>query len=247
VVSRGYGGQVSGLKQVQKNDSAELVGDEPLMIQQKTKVPVVVGADRVAAVNYLLENNQCDIVLSDDGLQHYRMQRDVEIAVLIRAEIWKWFLPACRPLRERVSRLNEVDIVVFNGPALPAGDCSYTLKIIDLFQLNTGERLPLSAFTERAVHAMAGIGHPPRFFTQLRDSGISLTEHAFSDHHAYQQADFSGWQNECIIMTEKDAVKCRHLRLPDAWVVSVIADLSESLESQLHSKILSLLDHQSNQ
>ncbi len=248
VVSRGYGGQVSGLKQGQKNDSAELVGDEPLMIQQKTKVPVVVGADRVAAVNYLLENNQCDIVLSDDGLQHYRMQRDVEIAVVDSSRRFGngFCLPA-GPLRERVSRLNEVDIVVFNGPALPAGDCSYTLKIIDLFQLNTGERLPLSAFTERAVHAMAGIGHPPRFFTQLRDSGISLTEHAFSDHHAYQQADFSGWQNECIIMTEKDAVKCRHLRLPDAWVVSVIADLSESLESQLHSKILSLLDHQSNQ
>ena len=247
VVSRGYGGQVSGLKQVQENDPAELVGDEPLMIYQRTQVPVVVGADRVAAVNYLLENNQCDIVLSDDGLQHYRMQRDVEIAVVdFNRQFGNGFCLPAGPLRERVSRLNEVDITVYTGASPNASDCSYTLKIIDLFHLHTGERRALSSFVGSKVHAVAGIGHPPRFFTQLRDQGVSLVEHAFADHHAYRQADFSGWQDDCIIMTEKDAVKCSELNLPDVWVVNVVAEFSSPLESQLRSKILPLLGGQSS-
>ncbi len=248
VVSRGYGGQVSGVKQVQEDDSAELVGDEPLMIHQRTKLPVVVGADRVAAVNYLLENNQCDVVLSDDGLQHYRMQRDVEIAVLDSSRgFGNGFCLPAGPLRERVSRLNEVDIIVYNGAAPDPRDCSYTLKIVDLSHLNSGEKLPLSSFVDKTVHAVAGIGHPARFFAQLRDNGVRLSEHTFSDHHAYRQADFSGWENEHIIMTEKDAVKCRCLRLPDAWVVNVVAEFSESLESKLSSKILPLLEKPSIQ
>jgi len=247
VVSRGYGGQVSGLRQVQEDDLAELVGDEPLMIYQRTQVPVVVGADRVAAVNHLLEHNQCDIVLSDDGLQHYRMQRDVEIAVVdFNRQFGNGFCLPAGPLREQESRLNEVDIIVYNGAAPNANDCSYVLKTIDLFHLHTGERRPLSSFVCSTVHAVAGIGHPPRFFAQLRVQGISLVEHAFVDHHAYRQADFSGWQDDCIIMTEKDAVKCSGLELPDAWVVNVVAELSTQLESQLDSKILPLLGGRSS-
>ncbi len=252
VVSRGYGGKVAGVKQVLENDPAELVGDEPLMICQRTKVPVVVGADRVAAVNHLLEKNQCDIVLSDDGLQHYRMKRDIEIAVIdSNRGFGNGFCLPAGPLRERVSRLNEVDIVVYNGASdevigdansESTGACSYTLKIVELCHLSRGECVALSSFTNKTVHAVAGIGNPLRFFTQLRDNGINVIEHAFSDHHAYTQADFSGWDNDCIIMTEKDAVKCRDLSLPDAWMVSVIADISKSLESQLNSKILPLLN-----
>ncbi|GMR01012.1 MAG: tetraacyldisaccharide 4'-kinase [Gammaproteobacteria bacterium] len=252
VVSRGYGGKVAGVKQVLANDPAELVGDEPLMICQRTKVPVVVGADRVAAVSHLLENNQCDIVLSDDGLQHYRMQRDIEIAVIdSNRGFGNGFCLPAGPLRERVSRLKEVDMVVYNGVD---GDFSggansestevfsYTLKIVDLCHLSREECVELSSFMDKPVHAVAGIGNPLRFFAQLRDNGIDVIEHAFSDHHAYTQADFSGWDNDCIIMTEKDAVKCRDLSLPDAWVVNIIADISESLETQLNSKILPLLN-----
>lgn len=243
VVSRGYGGKVNGLRQVQDSDTAELVGDEPLMIYQRTNVPVVVGSDRVAAVNYLLENNPCDIVLSDDGLQHYRMQRNVEIAVVdARRKFGNGYCLPAGPLREPVSRLYDVDMVVYNATdSVTADHCSYQLKIVDLYPLGTGDSKPLTAFTDKKVHAVAGIGDPERFFTQLRDNGINAVEHAFPDHHRYRQDDFSGWSEDCIIMTEKDAVKCRLLLLPDAWAVRVIADVTKALESQLDSKILPLV------
>lgn len=243
VVSRGYGGNVTGLRQVQDNDTAELVGDEPLMIYQRTNVPVVVGADRVAAVNYLLENNQCDIVLSDDGLQHYRMRRDVEIAVVdAKRKFGNGYCLPAGPLREPVSRLHDVDMVVYNTTdSVTTEHCSYRLKIVDMYQLGTGDSKPLSAFTEKKVHAAAGIGDPYRFFAQLHDNGINTVEHAFPDHHQYKQDDFSGWSEDCIIMTEKDAVKCRLITLPDAWVVRVKADVTKTLESQLDSKVLPLV------
>lgn len=255
VVSRGYGGKVTTTKQVLENDSAALVGDEPLMIYQRTKVPVVVGADRVAAVKHLLENNQCDIVLSDDGLQHYRMQRNVEIAVVdSKRGFGNGFCLPAGPLRERVSRLDDVDLVVYNGIQDSGSDidsagagaeaCSYSLKFIDICHLSCNEIASLSSFTDKTVHAVAGIGNPAGFFSQLRDDGVEVIEHAFSDHHDYLQADFSGWDNDCIIMTEKDAVKCRNLSLPDAWFVRVEADISKPLESQLISKILPLLNRQ---
>lgn len=246
VVSRGYGGNVAGIKQVAEKDSAEVVGDEPLMIFQRTKLPVVVGADRVAAVNYLLENNDCDIVFSDDGMQHYRMRRDLEIAVIDSERgFGNGFCLPAGPLRERVSRLQEVDIIVYNGLNSEAIDeCSYSLKIVTLTKLNTDENSSLTSFLQKPVHAVAGIGSPERFFKQLRQNGVALMEHAFPDHHRYQQDDFTGWNDACIIMTEKDAVKCVHLTLTDAWVVKVEAELSGSLESRLSSSLLPLLKQQ---
>lgn len=243
VVSRGYGGSVTGVKQVQENDPAGLVGDEPLMIYQRTKVPVVVGADRVAAVNYLLENNQCDIVLSDDGLQHYRMRRDLEIAVIDSSRgFGNGFCLPAGPLRESVSRLKDVDMVVYSGVKEKVSDeCFYTLKIINLKQLNGEKTGPLSSFTQTPVHAVAGIGNPARFFEQLSQNGVDVIEHVFPDHHNYQQDDFSGWDKDCIIMTEKDAVKCSQLSLSDAWVVIVEADFSDVLETQLSTDLLPLL------
>ena len=246
VVSRGYGGNFSGIRQVSENDTAELVGDEPLMLQQRTEVPVVVGVDRVAAVKYLLENNACDIVLSDDGLQHYRMRRDMEIAVVDAKRRFgnEYCLPA-GPLREPISRLDDVDLVVYNvANAAAIEACSYSLRFTQLYQLGTGEIRALSSFAGKMVHAVAGIGDPVRYFTQLREHDIDIVEHAFSDHHNYSQDDFSGWHDGCIIMTEKDAVKCRALSLPDAWVFRVDAELAESLKSQLDSKILPLLQQQ---
>jgi len=248
VVSRGYGGSVTGIKQVAENDPAELVGDEPLMIFQRCAVPVVVAVDRVAAVNYLLQNNRCDIVLSDDGLQHYRMQRDFEIAVVDASRgFGNGFCLPAGPLRERVSRLNEVDLVVYNGGDDCSETCSYDLKIDDVCSLNAEQCVVLSSFSGKTVHAVAGIGHPPRFFAQLRKAGIDVIEHAFSDHHGYTQQDFSGWQDACILMTEKDAVKCRQLSLSDAWQVNVSAELSEALVTQLTAKMLPLLNSRPNE
>ncbi len=255
VVSRGYGGSYTGVHQVSVNDPAALVGDEPLMIHQRSKVPVVVCTDRVAAVEYLVKNNHCDIVLSDDGLQHYRMRRNFEIAVIDSSrKFGNGFCLPAGPLRERISRLDEVDLLVLNKTgarfdssaenikAKISDDCSYTLQMVSLNKLNSGESKPLSEFLNKPVHAIAGIGHPQRFFKQLQQSGIKTVSHEFPDHHAYQQQDFSGWNEECIIMTEKDAVKCRNLNLPDAWVVIVKAVFSESLDTRLSAGLLPLLN-----
>ncbi len=247
VVSRGYGGSFIGLKQVADDDPAELVGDEPLMVRQRTKVPVVVGADRAAAVSFLLEKNTCDIVFSDDGLQHYRMRRDMEIAVVDETRRFGngYCLPA-GPLREPVSRLESVDLVVYNAANTSATEaCCYNLHFSKLYPLasgmDAGEESSLPEFRDRVVHAVAGIGNPARFFAQLREHDIEIIEHAFVDHHSYTQDDFSDWHEQCIIMTEKDAVKCRDLSLPDAWVISVDAELTQTLQAQLDSKILPIL------
>ena len=243
IVSRGYGGSVTGIKQVSDTDSAKEVGDEPLMMHQRTKLPVVVGADRVAAVEYLLSHNHCDVVLSDDGLQHYRMARALEICVIdsVRGHGNGYCLPA-GPLREPVTRLNDVDIIVYSGVSTATSDRdSYSLAFAGLCQLGTGEKGEVSSFTDKTIHAVAGIGHPARFFQQLRDNGLTIVEHIFPDHHAYEQSDFLGWQDECIIMTEKDAVKCERLSLEDAWFVRVEAILSETLEAKHADKLLPLL------
>ncbi len=252
VVSRGYGGDVDGVKPVLSTDSASRVGDEPLMIRLRTQVPVIVGVDRVAAINYLLANNPCDIVLSDDGLQHYRMQRDLEFAVIDASrKFGNGFCLPAGPLRERVSRLDDVDIVVYNGAVQSDADaCAYDLKIVGVSKLDAGaaseEIVPLAAFADNEIHAVAGIGHPARFFAQLGETITTVSEHAFPDHHVYTQDDFSGWHQDCIIMTEKDAVKCRHLNLKDAWVLLVKAELSDALERQLIEKLLPLLKHKTN-
>jgi len=243
VVSRGYGGSVTEIKQISATDTAAMVGDEPLMVYQKTKVPVVVGTDRAAAVKYLVDNNLCDVVLSDDGLQHYRMQRDFEVAVVDSGRRYGngFCLPA-GPLRERISRLDDVDMVVFNGDTgVNSNECSYQLQVTSLRQLTGNVDQTFSSFTDKTIHAVAGIGDPSRFFTLLQTNGLSIVEHAFSDHYCYQQNDFEGWSDDCIIMTEKDAVKCRHLSLTDAWVLSVKAVFSDELESSLSSDLLPLL------
>ena len=243
VVSRGYGGDFIGVKQVTHTDSAKSVGDEPLMIYQCAGVPVVVGSDRVATVQYLIENNSCDVVLSDDGLQHYRMKRDFEIAVVdaSRRHGNGFCLPA-GPLRERISRLDDVDMVVYNGAdGVASNECSYQLQTIGLQQLNGDDVKLISSLSDQSVHAVAGIGDPSRFFKQLQKDGVTIIEHAYPDHHDYQQNDFNGWSEECIIMTEKDAVKCRELSLNDAWVLSVKATFSDELESKLSTNLLPLL------
>lgn len=243
VVSRGYGGKFTGIRQVKANDSAALVGDEPLMICQRLNVPVVVCADRVAAVNYLLDNNDCDIIFSDDGLQHYRMKRDLEIAVIDSCrKFGNGFCLPAGPLREPVLRLQDVDLVIYSGDAdLAEGDLSYSLKITGLYHLGSTDYKDLAAFGGQTVHIIAGIGNPSRFFEFIRQYGIQLIEHPFPDHHVYVQDDFSGWSTDCIIMTEKDAVKCRELNLPDAWAVTVKASFSEELSAKLSSCLLPLV------
>ena len=246
VVSRGYGGSYTGVKQLSNDDTAALVGDEPLMIYRRTGVPVVVSANRASAVHTLLAGNDCDIVFSDDGMQHYRMSRDMEIAVVDADRRFGngLCLPA-GPLRERETRLDEVDLVVYNGGSDTLA--SYSLQAVKLNKLGTDTERPLSAFkagleVSKPIHAVAGIGNPSRFFKQLRSLDFDIIEHDYADHHHYQQQDFEGWAQDCIVMTEKDAVKCAEMDLADAWYLQVEASFSEVLEAELAARLLPLLE-----
>jgi len=245
VISRGYmrssrdSVASHGVHQLSDEDTAENVGDEPLLIARQTRCPVVVGQDRAAAGRYLLKHNHCDFVLSDDGLQHYRLQRDYEIAVVdsVRGFGNGFCIPA-GPLRETLSRLDSVDEVVTHqtGQADVETASGFRLEFADPVNLLSGESTSLDALKAAPVHAVAGIGHPQRFFKQLKANGFGIIEHAFPDHHQYQADELSFGENAVIIMTEKDAVKCKTLGLSNAWFISVTARLTRALESKLMAR-----------
>ena len=236
VISRGYGSNISGVHKVSANDDAAVCGDEPLLIKIRTGLPVVIGSDRVAAAEYLLDHYDCDVLLSDDGMQHYRMQRDVEIAVVDSTRMHgNGFCIPAGPLREPVSRLQQVDMVVFHGDDTEA--YHFILKIDQCKDLVSGIEKPLTAFEGIKVHAVAGIGHPQRFFSQLKARGIEIIEHPFPDHHIYSATDFEFDDGLAVLMTEKDAVKCVGLELENAWSVRANASLSSKLKEDIISLV----------
>ena len=240
VVSRGYGAAVSGEYSVGVNDNAADCGDEPVLIRQRTGRPVIIGTDRVAAARKLLAENDCDVILSDDGMQHYRLERDIEIAVVDTQRKYGngYCLPA-GPLREPRSRLDEANMVVYHGN--PREKYHFTLEFGDVANVATGEKRKLSSFSNSTVHAVAGIGHPWRFFNQLRSEGLDVIGQAFPDHHVYTTGDIEFKDDSPILMTEKDAVKCRNLQpaansggtIANVWAVPVSAKISDQLGSEL--------------
>lgn len=242
VVSRGYGGSAIEypLEVTPDTDPAES-GDEPLMIARRSMVPVVVDPNRVAAVGYLLEHHGCDVVVSDDGLQHYRLYRDVEIAVVDgkRGLGNGRCLPA-GPLRESAERLDEVDFVVSNGPSDVGGHTfEMSIKATNVINLHTDEKIAVDQQVFTQVHAVAGISNPQRFFDDLRNLGYEIVEHAFADHHNFQIADLDFGDDLPILMTEKDAAKCRALGNISAtcWFLEVTANLPESFLDNVVLKI----------
>jgi len=236
VVSRGYGATMNGEHPVAVSDDAAACGDEPVLIRQRTACPVIIGSDRVAAAKKLLAENDCDVILSDDGMQHYRLKRDIEIAVVdtLRKFGNGFCLPA-GPLREPVSRLCKVNMLVHHGKS--DDKYHFSLEFGEADNLLTGEKRKLEWFTTGIVHAVAGIGHPERFFSQLRARGVEVIEHAFPDHHVYTSGDFDYADNSPILMTEKDAVKCKRLQpvmksgdtMENIWAVPVSAKISDQL------------------
>jgi tetraacyldisaccharide 4'-kinase len=240
IVSRGYGATISGAYAVTSDDDAVACGDEPLLIKQRTGRPVVIGRDRVAAAKKLLAENDCDVVLSDDGMQHYRLRRNVEIAVIdTDRQFGNGFCLPAGPLRETKARLNTVDMIVHHGNG--QHDYRFSLEFDDAVNLVTGERKSLASFDATTVHAVAGIGHPQRFFNQLGRQGLKLREHAFSDHHRFRADEIQFNDEQPVLMTEKDAVKCAGLLadkgfqrvLKRCWAVPVNAKLSERIGSEL--------------
>jgi tetraacyldisaccharide 4'-kinase len=235
IVSRGVGGQRQVSPHwVEQSDSATVVGDEALLLLRKTHCPMVIGIDRVAAARELLKRANCNIIISDDGLQHYRLARDIEIVMMDGDRRYgnQQLLPA-GPLREPLSRLQNVTYqVVTNGNASD----QYTLSLSPLdfvSVMDPSQTYTLNSFPYQSVHAVAGIGHPSRFFNQLTTLGFKITTHRFPDHHAYQRDELVFTDDRSIIMTEKDAVKCRTFADARYWYLRVTAHLSDAFEKDL--------------
>jgi tetraacyldisaccharide 4'-kinase len=243
IVSRGVGGN-KHIKPywVSPSDSPARVGDEAILLARNTSCPVVIGVDRVTAVRHLLKNSQCNIVISDDGLQHYRLHRNLEIVMVdgVRRFGNHCLLPA-GPLREPLSRLQSADFVVINiNDGGGEGD-AYTMSLepIELISIaNSRNKINLQEFPRNKIHAVAGIGHPQRFFMTLKDAGFDLIAHAFPDHHLFQSRELDFADSLNIIMTEKDAVKCSSFADERYWYLSIAAKINIKLEQAILKALL---------
>jgi tetraacyldisaccharide 4'-kinase len=213
-----------------------VVGDEPCLIHA-IGIPVAVGRERPAAAQLLLDAG-CDLVIADDGLQHYALARDVEVCVIdgIRRFGNRQMLPA-GPLREPLSRLSRVDFRVCNSGHAEQGEYVMHLSGDDAVALVDGRSQPLRDFSGQRVHAVAAIGNPRRFFSGLQAMGIDVVEHAFADHHRYLPADLDFADGLPVLMTDKDAVKCRTFAQPHWWRVPVQAELPAEFFDALAQRV----------
>ena len=256
IVSRGYGGEPQSKPLILQSDTpVSLSGDEPALLAKQTSVPVCVCVKRSLAVQCIADETDANVVVSDDGLQHYAMRRDVEIAVIdVERGLGNgWMLPAGF-LREPPQRLLQTDLMVLqtvkNAEPLSESDValmtqqrqpltvpfgSFYLDIDAVRHLVNGNQLPLNQFAGQTVHAVAGLGNPQRFFHALRAAGIILVEHAFPDHHDYIAEDLQFSDDLAVLVTPKDAVKVRSLKieLHGIYEVVVSAKLDAALTTQL--------------
>src|SRR5262245_36972983 len=252
IVSRGYGGHEGAPRRVLADSDPLVVGDEAVLLARRSGAEVWVGADRAAAVRALLAAQPgCDAIISDDGLQHYALARDVEIAV-VDAERGLgngWLLPA-GPLREPPSRLAGVDAVVLNQEAhvaahpsvgrLPAGAlrCAMRMEGHQFRNLRRPERrVGPEFFAGKRVHAVAGTANPGRIFRTLKGMGLYFTPHAFPDHHPFAAADLAFGESDAVVMTEKDGVKCRRFADESHWELAVDAVPDSALGDLIARKL----------
>jgi tetraacyldisaccharide 4'-kinase len=243
IVLRGYGSRVRAARLVGTADAAAEVGDEALLLARRLAVPVAVGTDRVAAAR-LLARRGCTVVLSDDGLQHLALRREFAVVVIDGARGFGngALLPA-GPLREQPSALDMLDAVVIHGEdahhvGRGRGTLHMRLLPVSLREVRTEREQSLDALRGASVHAVAGIGHPQRFFAMLRSLGAQPVEHAFPDHHAYRARDLQFDDDRRIVMTEKDAVKCIAFADERTWYLRVAADLPEPDGTRLLRAVL---------
>lgn len=241
VVSRGYGAKPPHFPwRVMPEQLPAVTGDEPLLIVQRTRVPLVIAPNRPAAVQELLRTESLDLILSDDGLQHYALARDLELVMVDASRGFgnKRCLPA-GPLREPIERLLSVDAILYNGGTSDTEDgYSVQLKPTALINLVSGERRPLNYFSPgQEVHALAGIGNPDRFFKTLEALQWRPIAHPFADHAVYTSERLRFQPALPLIMTEKDAVKCRAFAAPDWWYLAVDAQPSAAFVSWLDRRL----------
>jgi len=233
VISRGYKGESKSWPvDISQCPDPYITGDEPQVIYRQTGCPVVVDPDRVSAAQYLLQHHDCDVLLSDDGLQHYRLKRDYEIAVVDKTRQFGngLCLPA-GPLREPSSRLKSVDMVITNEG--DKDDSSFWVRADELKSVVGSNTSKLSDFKHHLVHAVAGIGNPDRFFNLLKQAEIEFIPHVFPDHHSFQLKDLRFNDELAILMTEKDAVKCKKIAMYHYWYLPINIQLSDSAQLKL--------------
>lgn len=245
VVSRGYGGKAEHYPLLLTGQTTTAqAGDEPVLIFQRTGAPVAVSPVRSEAVQALLSQTDVQMVITDDGLQHYALARDKEIVVIdgVRRFGNGWWLPA-GPMRERASRLKSVDAVIVNGGSAQAGEIPMQLRPGLAVNLVTGERRDVAELPN--LVAMAGIGHPPRFFSTLEACGARLLNTVpLADHQALSQAQVAGFTapGQTLIMTEKDAVKCRAFARDNWWYLPVDAELQGEQPERLLQALIALAE-----
>lgn len=237
IVSRGYRGKKvkkEAILVTAKSDPLD-VGDEPVLMAKRVRCKVSVGANRAKALQTLLQTGEVDVVISDDGLQHYALPRHIEIAVIDGERRFGngWCLP-CGPLREPISRLTTVPLKITNGGSPEEGEYDMFCKG-DVLQnaLNPLEQLPLGSFSGIRVNAIAGIANPHRFFNKLVEQGLWVIPHVFPDHHAFKASDIDFKDNLPIIMTEKDAVKCQSFVNENQWILPINAVLNPLFDARL--------------
>ena len=244
IITRGYSGRSKHWPILVTPESDPLkVGDEAVLLATRAQVPVCAGHDRVQAARYLLQQTHVDVIVSDDGLQHYRLGRDLSVIMLDGQRYLGngWRLPA-GPLRESAARLGEADLVICKSdPAsdanLPLGALAMHLSLQDAVSIPDGARRPLAGFAGRPLHALAAIGHPQQFFDTLRKHGLQVDGWAFPDHAALSQTDLTFDDDVPVLMTEKDAIKCRGLQLPHHWYVPATVEINQQDAARILDKV----------
>ncbi|MES2546151.1 MAG: tetraacyldisaccharide 4'-kinase [Pseudomonadota bacterium] len=248
VISRGYGGSIKLPTEVYANSDPKIVGDEPVLIANRCNCPVFVGADRVhVGLELLKAHPSCNVIISDDGLQHYRLKRDMEIAVIDAETYLKnaRLLPA-GSLREPMRRLRTVDAIIKNGhenSEVEHRACivnAHQMQLIgdqfyNLFDPDT--KASAVYFKRNIIKAMAGIGNPARFYEHLRQLGLNFSSSSFDDHHAFTAADLAQLECDVLMMTEKDAVKCKPFAQSHHWVLPIQAKIEGNLMHQVLKKL----------
>lgn len=238
VLCRGYGGHhVGAPRAVTSGDDPAVTGDEALLLAERARCPVWIGVDRGRAGHALLSAHpECDVIICDDGLQHYRLRRDFEVAVEDERGLGNRLLLPAGPLREPASR--RVDATVINGGQPRLGTYSMRLRASGIYRVcQPEERVALSDLPGKRLHAVAAIGNPQRFFAELDRMGLAVVAHAFPDHYAYRPEDLEFANCDLVLMTEKDAVKCRKFGRRDLVAVRVDAEPDPALAELIWSRI----------
>ena len=228
VISRGYKSSAKQNSIVNVDSSPLLVGDEPVLIAKRTNCPVVVGKNRVKAAKYLIEQFSVDLVISDDGLQHYALQRDLEVIVIDgRRRFGNGYCLPLGPLRELPIRLRQADLLLVNGGEPLAGEHKIEFSSGKIYNLKQQEKnYDLLTLKNNKIHAIAGVGCPEKFFDYLKVKGLDIIPHVFSDHYSFKKEDLEFQDNYPILMTEKDAIKCQSFAKSNYWFLPIEIKLS---------------------